>query len=45
MHVLYNFFTEVLYVHMNINSENLCDWGNDAASEVLTEARLLLVEN
>jgi len=23
----------------------LCAWGNDAASEVLTEARLLLVEN
>ncbi|KAG7968728.1 hypothetical protein I3843_08G169000 [Carya illinoinensis] len=25
--------------------EHLCAWGNDAASEVLTEARLLLVEN
>ena len=24
---------------------HLCAWGNDAASEVLTEARLLLVEN
>ncbi|KAL4388591.1 hypothetical protein GQ457_09G007030 [Hibiscus cannabinus] len=23
----------------------LCAWGNDAASEVITEARLLLVEN
>ena len=26
-------------------SEYLCAWGNDAASEVLTEARQLLVEN
>lgn len=25
--------------------KHLCAWGNDAASEVLTEARLLLVEN
>ncbi|KAE8719820.1 Phytosulfokin receptor 1 [Hibiscus syriacus] len=25
--------------------DHLCAWGNDAASEVLTEARLLLVEN
>ncbi|KAG4146849.1 hypothetical protein ERO13_D05G184950v2 [Gossypium hirsutum] len=24
---------------------HLCAWGNDAAHEVLTEARLLLVEN
>ncbi|XAR73718.1 hypothetical protein NMG60_11007784 [Bertholletia excelsa] len=24
---------------------HLCAWGNDAASEVLTEARQLLVEN
>ncbi|KAF8116849.1 hypothetical protein N665_0014s0110, partial [Sinapis alba] len=24
---------------------HLCAWGNDAANEVLTEARLLLVEN
>jgi hypothetical protein len=24
---------------------HLCAWGNDVASEVLTEARLLLVEN
>lgn len=29
-----------------IRVENhLCAWGNDAASEVQTEARLLLVEN
>ncbi|KAJ0031141.1 hypothetical protein Pint_12843 [Pistacia integerrima] len=27
------------------NLKHLCAWGNDAASEVLTEARLLLVEN
>ncbi|KAL2982240.1 hypothetical protein AAZX31_13G331600 [Glycine max] len=26
-------------------AKHLCAWGNDAASEVLTEARLLLVEN
>uniref|UniRef100_A0A2C9WNR3 Uncharacterized protein n=1 Tax=Manihot esculenta TaxID=3983 RepID=A0A2C9WNR3_MANES len=26
-------------------SRHLCAWGNDAANEVLTEARLLLVEN
>jgi len=26
-------------------SKHLCAWGNDAANEVLTEARLLLVEN
>ncbi|CAA2962458.1 serine carboxypeptidase, partial [Olea europaea subsp. europaea] len=26
-------------------NDYLCAWGNDAASEVLTEARLLLVEN
>jgi hypothetical protein len=25
--------------------KKICAWGNDAASEVLTEARLLLVEN
>ena len=27
------------------NNLHLCAWGNDAANEVLTEARLLLVEN
>ncbi|RXH87704.1 hypothetical protein DVH24_034604, partial [Malus domestica] len=27
------------------NARHLCAWGNDAANEVLTEARLLLVEN
>lgn len=27
------------------NIKHLCAWGNDAANEVLTEARLLLVEN
>ncbi|CAN4083511.1 unnamed protein product [Withania somnifera] len=27
------------------SASHLCAWGNDAASEVLTEARLLLVEN
>ncbi|KAI4327803.1 hypothetical protein L6164_020221 [Bauhinia variegata] len=28
-----------------VDLRHLCAWGNDAASEVLTEARLLLVEN
>ena len=27
------------------NGKHLCAWGNDAVNEVLTEARLLLVEN
>jgi len=42
---------EIEYIELNINTilddlrKYLCAWGNDAASEVLTEARLLLVEN
>ncbi|WOG83969.1 hypothetical protein DCAR_0103148 [Daucus carota subsp. sativus] len=41
-----------LYLKMSITIDHkfeverhLCAWGNDAASEVLTEARQLLVEN
>ncbi|KAK7357955.1 hypothetical protein VNO80_17252 [Phaseolus coccineus] len=39
---------EIEYIELNINKvldflgKYLCAWGNDAASEVLTEARLLL---
>ena len=42
---------ELEYIEVKINKaleyddKYLCAWGNDAASEVLTEARLLLVEN
>ncbi|KAL3006693.1 hypothetical protein AAZX31_08G291900 [Glycine max] len=32
-------------MNLKKTDNHLCAWGNDAASEVLTEARLLLVEN
>ncbi|KAK4354020.1 hypothetical protein RND71_026214 [Anisodus tanguticus] len=38
-------FLEGLPFWREREEEHLCAWGNDAASEVLTEARLLLVEN
>ncbi|KAG8381051.1 hypothetical protein BUALT_Bualt06G0080900 [Buddleja alternifolia] len=41
---LHSLFETLADTYSNLNGY-LCAWGNDAASEVLTEARLLLVEN